>query len=265
MTRIASSLLACVLLASPAHAQHAGDIFLAVEGNTIVTKIESQPGEQTPQRVFASELGEVFPNFTDEPGFACAPATFPIGSRVGFRIMDSLRRWNGADFSTVPAESLEVAFSTLAVLTPATPQQVEGFTLPVNASGEWHRHLEFTLGAPAASGVYLLQLQLLSTADLNPSQPFWIVFNQNEPEAIHDAAIEWVEFNLANPPPCGTADFNGDSDFGTDQDIEAFFACLAGACCPTCFAGGADFNADGDFGTDQDIEAFFRVLAGGAC
>jgi hypothetical protein len=66
-------------------------------------------------------------------------------------------------------------------------------------------------------------------------------------------------------PPCGTADFNGDQDFGTDQDIEAFFACLAGVCCPNCYSGGADFNGDGDFGTDQDIEAFFRVLAGGNC
>jgi hypothetical protein len=65
--------------------------------------------------------------------------------------------------------------------------------------------------------------------------------------------------------PCGTADFNGDGDFGTDQDIEAFFACLAGNCCATCLPDGADFNRDGDFGTDQDIEAFFRVLAGGNC
>jgi hypothetical protein len=64
---------------------------------------------------------------------------------------------------------------------------------------------------------------------------------------------------------CGTSDFNGDGDFGTDQDIEAFFACLAGNCCATCFAGGADFNGDGDIGTDQDIEAFFRVLGGGNC
>jgi hypothetical protein len=58
-------------------------------------------------------------------------------------------------------------------------------------------------------------------------------------------------------------DFNHDGDTGTDQDIEAFFACLAGQCCPTCSS--ADFNGDGDFGTDQDIEAFFRVLAGGNC
>ena len=63
--------------------------------------------------------------------------------------------------------------------------------------------------------------------------------------------------------PCGTADFDNDGDAGTDQDIEAFFSCLAGACCPACH--GSDFNADGDVGTDVDIESFFRVLAGGAC
>ncbi len=62
---------------------------------------------------------------------------------------------------------------------------------------------------------------------------------------------------------CGSADFNGDGDIGTDADIEAFFACLGGNCCPTC--GTADFNGDGDIGTDADIEAFFRVLAGGSC
>ena len=65
--------------------------------------------------------------------------------------------------------------------------------------------------------------------------------------------------------PCGTADFDGDGDIGTDADIEAFFACLAGNCCATCYAGGADFDADGDIGTDADIESFFRVLAGGPC
>ena len=64
---------------------------------------------------------------------------------------------------------------------------------------------------------------------------------------------------------CGTADFDCDGDTGTDADIEAFFACLAGNCpAPPCVSS-ADFNADGDTGTDADIEAFFRVLAGGVC
>ncbi|HYE62626.1 MAG TPA: hypothetical protein VD997_11580 [Phycisphaerales bacterium] len=64
---------------------------------------------------------------------------------------------------------------------------------------------------------------------------------------------------------CGPQDYNGDGDSGTDQDIEAFFACLGGNCCDTCFCQGSDFNGDGDIGTDQDIEAFFRVLGGSPC
>jgi len=72
-----------------------------------------------------------------------------------------------------------------------------------------------------------------------------------------------VSFELRGPVVACTADFNGDTDIGTDQDIEAFFACLGGNCCGVCAS--ADFNADGDAGTDQDIEAFFRVLAGGSC
>jgi hypothetical protein len=64
---------------------------------------------------------------------------------------------------------------------------------------------------------------------------------------------------------CGTSDYNGDGDFGTDADIEAFFACLGGTCCETCWHLGSDFTGDGDFGTDGDIESFFRVLGGGSC
>jgi len=78
--------------------------------------------------------------------------------------------------------------------------------------------------------------------------------------AIDDLRIVGV---ICSDSVCGSADFNGDGDIGTDIDIEAFFACLGGSCCPTC--GSADFNGDGDVGTDLDIEAFFRVLGGGTC
>jgi hypothetical protein len=67
------------------------------------------------------------------------------------------------------------------------------------------------------------------------------------------------------PLPCGSADFNCDGDVGTDADIEAFFACLAGNCPTWPCTNSADFNRDGDVGTDADIESFFRVLSGGAC
>jgi hypothetical protein len=82
--------------------------------------------------------------------------------------------------------------------------------------------------------------------------------------------IGWINMDDADDfvgiiPACGSADFNCDGQTGTDQDIEAFFACLAGTCPPAPCRSSADFNADGNLGTDQDIEAFFRVLGGGPC
>jgi hypothetical protein len=74
-------------------------------------------------------------------------------------------------------------------------------------------------------------------------------------------------FNVCIPlvHGCATSDYNGDGDFGTDQDIEAFFVCLGGNCCATCWHLGSDVNGDGDYGTDGDIESFFRVLGGTQC
>jgi hypothetical protein len=65
------------------------------------------------------------------------------------------------------------------------------------------------------------------------------------------------------PGQCCAVDYNGDDIVGDDHDIEDFFRCLGGDCCPTCV--GPDFNCDGDVATDADIESFFRVLAGGPC
>jgi probable HAF family extracellular repeat protein len=79
-----------------------------------------------------------------------------------------------------------------------------------------------------------------------------------------DTHATWEAF-IATLPRCGSSDFNRDGDSGTDADIEAFFACLAGDCCPTCDIHGADFDGDADPATDADIEAFFRVLAGAPC
>ena len=76
-------------------------------------------------------------------------------------------------------------------------------------------------------------------------------------------AMDTVVITVNPGSTCGSADFNHDGDVGTDADIDAFFACLGGACCAACDS--ADFNGDGDIGTDADIEAFFRVLGGGTC
>jgi hypothetical protein len=77
--------------------------------------------------------------------------------------------------------------------------------------------------------------------------------------------ISYDSITVAMVQACGSADFDCDGDVGTDADIEAFFACIAGTCPESPCVSTADFNGDGDIGTDADIEAFFRVLGGGSC
>jgi len=96
-----------------------------------------------------------------------------------------------------------------------------------------------------------------------PSTPYFYFVRALQPGNFAYRFLNTVGATGFAGSTCGTADFNGDGDVGTDLDIEAFFACMAGSCCATCFT--ADFNNDGDTGTDLDIEAFFRVLGGGSC
>jgi autotransporter-associated beta strand protein len=93
-----------------------------------------------------------------------------------------------------------------------------------------------------------------------------ISYNGNFSTGLADhSGNDVVIYGITGTPLCGSADFNCDGDIGTDLDIEAFFACLAGSCPAAPCTNNADFNGDGDIGTDADIEAFFRVLAGGHC
>jgi hypothetical protein len=102
-------------------------------------------------------------------------------------------------------------------------------------------------------------------ASLSAGRTYYIeVSNQGTSAAVQNAEYMGFNFVGTGPSPCCRSDYDGDGDVGTDADIEAFFACLAGSCCANC-PPDADFNCDGDIGTDQDIESFFRVLAGGQC
>ena len=116
-------------------------------------------------------------------------------------------------------------------------------TIEGDPSGPPHSHFDFGLSGLRASTLR-------------------IMFDSTNVDS-DDVGIDNITFSQGGC--CGSADFNCDGDVGTDQDIEAFFACLAGNCPPPPCTSTADFNCDGDVGTDQDIEAFFRVLGGGTC
>ncbi len=186
---------------------HEGDVVLEVRHGRIITG-EGEGAAFRRSQVFGSELGgEGFPNTTDEPGFDNEPGTFGAGSSIGFNILGELLRWDGAGLSSTGGEVMELAVGPTSVTSGAG--FVPGFLLPVEPDGSWHEHYDFTLlgggGGSPTDGVYVLQMQLFSTdAGLDRSIPFWLVFNQNMDESVHDGVIDWVNANVV-PAPGGAA------------------------------------------------------------
>ena len=232
---------------------HGGDVILRVEAGAIRTGSGTDPAI----RVFTTTLGEAAPDFASDPGFDCMPGTFPAGTRNGLRIRRALRVWDGEDFDAVAPSIMNISFATLSFDSPADDRVVTGFTLSVGSNGQWHRHVDYTLLAPATPGVHLLELEVFSTSPaIEPSEPFWVLFNQGRPDAELQLAAAWVAANLASPSPC-PADFNQDG--GVDGgDVEAFFISWEAGAVP------ADVNADG--GVDgSDVESFFTAWQAGGC
>ncbi len=234
-------------------AQHV-DIGLGLKDNHIITGI-IDTGAFTPgDRVFGADFGELFPNFTDEPGFDSLPDTFPVPSSISFTIQKALRLWEGDHFGDlIPSEQISIGFGPLSpVLTPTSDIATPGFALAVGANGEWHRHLEYTLQAPAADGIYLLELTLTGNhPTMQESLPFWLVFNQNSPEPEHDEAIQWVIDNFVSTPCYADCDASG------TLDIDDFI------CYQTLFAlGDPTADCDGDtFFTIDDFICFQTAFA----
>lgn len=201
----AAGALAPSALAGEDHA-HQGDVVLTVRHGRIITG-SGEGARFRRAQVFGSELGaEGFPNTTDEPGFDNLPGTFAPGSNIGFNILGELLMWDGAGLSsTANGEVMEIGLGPVSVV--SATGFVPGFMLPVEDSGEWHEHYEFTLlGAAAGSpsdGVYVLKMSLFSDdPSVGRSIPFWLVFNQNMDESIHDGVIDWVGAHVV-PAPAG--------------------------------------------------------------
>ncbi|OHB78100.1 MAG: hypothetical protein A2Z25_23385 [Planctomycetes bacterium RBG_16_55_9] len=155
-------------------------------------------------RVLPSELvvDEFFS--TEEPGFDSESRIFPVGTAVGFNILDALKRWNGEGFDPLnPATRETMIVSFVQQIRETGSGVVSGFDIPVAGDGSWHRHLIFTLIGPGTNdpgrGIYLLELELYSTSEaVSRSYPIYIVFNVDD-EPNHDLALEWVHENLARP------------------------------------------------------------------
>jgi hypothetical protein len=247
------SAIAAMGPARSVRAQHLGDILLSVINGSIDTgRIALDGTLTTGLRVFEVPFSTLTPGFTDTPGFDDTPGTFPVPSTIGFRLRAALRKWNGADFSQIPPETILVNFGPLGpVSTPPTDTVVTGFSLSVGSNGEWHRHLEYTLSQPQSDGIYLTPMSLFSSSpNIGESRPFWLVFGMNASQPDLDTAAAWVHLHLA----CG-ADFNN-SGAVTVQDIFDFLSAYF-ASSPS-----ADVNGSGTV-TVQDIFDYLAAYFAG--
>ena len=232
------SLVVLAICTAPVTAIHVGDVVPIIENGQIVTGLALKSGDVTsPVFVFASVFGDSgFPGFTDEPGFDAPPGTFPPGSSVGFNVLDGWKVWNGDGLDPTD-QTLTISFLSLAVVVADEP--VDGFSLAVQPNGAWHRHLNFVIngieGDAPLPGIYLLALELYNTEEtIKASDPFWFVFNNEMPEADHQAAIDWVNANLAVEPSCA-ADVSPDGDGDGIVNAADLAALLASwGPCPGC-------------------------------
>ena len=259
-----TSLIVSSFATSAALAQHGGDIGLTlvpvgketfrIETNLLAAKGPPIAGE----RVFAAEMGEAgVPHATDEPGFDAEPGTFWPGTRLTFACPDGLFLFTGDGVAAATAERIEISFLSLSRSVGDGP--VEGFPLFVAPDGGWHRH--FVFAATRADGglpqpaIYVLPMTLGSDQPgVDATEEFFLVFNDGKSEEEHDAAIEWVEANLAGGHHC-TADLDHDGSVG-GGDLTMLLSAWGDA------GGAADLDGDGIVGA-SDLTAI--LAAWGEC
>lgn len=178
-----------------------GDVYLTVANNVLHTGlIAEDESSTTPNiRVFYGVLGEDAPNVGADPGFFGIAGTFSPGTSVGFDLTRALRVWNGSDFSMIPASTMTLSFGAGSITSPTTDVYTPGFTVPVDADGEFHHHPTFTLNAPTSDGIYLLTVSLTATG-LAPAPPISMLWNQNiADEAVAQAAYDFASATVPAP------------------------------------------------------------------
>lgn len=204
----ALALLPALIAAAPAlggddHEEHY-DVWVRTDGSQLTTGGMTHEGETLSSlRVFGTELGEDidFPFTAFDPGFEMFDGTMSPGASLALNIAGPVQQWDGGGFGAslntmTIADGLESVTSGLGYT--AGPSFFNA-----DAEGGFHSHLAMTIDGLTAgdTGIWLLPLTLSDpTAGLAESETFYFVFNLGLEEAVHEAAIEWVEGNLIPAP-----------------------------------------------------------------
>lgn len=209
------------MLATGAWAQiHEGDIAVGINSGklTVGTESDGMGVITEKQCVFGIELGSLAR--TTDPGYDTDSGIFVPDTEIAYFIRKALRKWDGSDFETIPAERVRISFGPVpGISTPLSDpaEPLEGVYVGTSA-GEWHTHYVFRLelgGSPAtgaaSDGVYLLELELRTIdGGVGASDPFWLVIDARADQQTLVEAIAHAEAaHGCGDQPC-LADVNGD-------------------------------------------------------
>jgi hypothetical protein len=194
--------------------------------------------------VFIGTFGDTgVPQFTADPGYEATSGTFTSGTRIGWKSVAPLLRWDGTDFVTTDAQ-IQFKYLSASFTVGATP--VTGFTVLVTSSGGLHRHLNMTLqgagGATPQAGAYLVPMQLFTTSPSMQSETYWLVLNESLPQLAFDAAVAEARARFEATACFGDVDGSGEVDNG-----DVAFALLDYGPCPGC-PSDLDGTGEVDFG-----------------
>lgn len=225
------------------------------------------------------------PFFVDLPCYgATTDSNLPAGSQIGFNIRADLFYWDGngpVNFGPVPSnEQLRIKYGFQSRIAGTGTGFVAGFNFQtVPGDGAFHRHLSYFLlgadgnsvpadqdGVQATDGIYLLELELTSTAaGVTKSDPVWIVFRNFPPsrtnaDSLQCMALNFAAHRLAFDRAAADIDFDRDVDL---DDLAYFQACYTGPQVPwsdpCCEWADADIDGDVDM---IDFGLFQRCFAG---
>ncbi|MDX2146147.1 MAG: hypothetical protein SFZ23_01390 [Planctomycetota bacterium] len=187
---------------------HEGDVGFTILGQRITVGIVEDTGSGEVvvpgQRVFGGEIGLTIPGFGDEPGFFGEAGTLDLGSQLGFNVMGALRKWDEVNQTFVVASEalrLERPDGVVDVTTPATDVFTPGWAFTFPGAGDFDDHPNFFVENRTGAGIYSIELRFFTDQNgIADSDSFWLVINDGLDEAVHEAAIEYVE-DVVVPAP----------------------------------------------------------------